>query len=78
MGHLHPQKSICKLCIIVSYSDPIWEVQVENKTWKYDNIGKCSGNMYTWSTENQLCDKFLGVAQSSVLDDISSFSTSYC
>ena len=56
----------------------IWAVQVGNSTWQYYHVGRCSGSMYVFSTENVLCYKFFGVVENSKFNHISSFSIGYC
>ena len=60
------------------YFHVILAVQVGNWTWKYYHVGRCSGGMYVFSTENLLCYKCFGVVPSSQFNYVSSFSLSYC
>ena len=52
MGHLHPKKFICKVCIIVDflqisiYFDLLFAVDIKNYTCKYHDIDRCSNEMY--------------------------------
>ena len=60
------------------YFHVILAVTVGNWTWKYYHVGRCSGGMYVFSTENLLCYKCFGVVPSSKFNYVSSFSLSYC
>ena len=52
MGHLHPKKLICKVCIIVDFLQEVYiliyclQLMSKNYTCKYHDIDRCSNEMY--------------------------------